>query len=155
MSTKKYLLATFLLVLSASCGGSSQTCTPGTSGCACRTEGTACDDGLACGASNTCGPPATSGFVVSDATARSCDVLLIEESATVKSMTLTSAVKGTHLREAPRVAVSFISTSDAPIPAGAVGLVLASGAASGLTIKKVTCADAAGTPIAGVTVRLE
>ena len=62
-------------------------------------------------------------------------------------------VKGTFVREAPRVALSFIANEDSPIPGSDVQLrILGSG--TDVAIDKVECADKDGAPLDGAMVSL-
>ena len=140
----------------AACGGgggnnNTPACAAGAKGCACK-AGNACDDGLIC-SSNVCGEGTASGVVVSSTNARGCDVLLEEKGVRVEKVAFDGSVKGTFIRQAPRVALSFVSASDAPIGAGAIKLTL-SGPSSQVAVAKVTCVDTKAAPIAGATVKL-
>lgn len=94
------------------------------------------------------------GVTVSDPNARGCEVLLLEGGARVDSVTFDDTVKGTFIREAPRVAVSFVAAGDAPIAAGAVQVSL-SGGAGDVEVKTVHCVDAQAKPLADVSVTLK
>ncbi len=133
-------------------GGNTQpACTAGAKGCACK-PGNACDDGLTC-TGNVCGEGVSSGVVVSSPNARGCDVLLEEKGVRVEKVAYDSTVKGTFIRQAPRVALSFVSASDAPIPNGAIKLTL-SGPSAQVAVAKVTCVDSKAAPIADATIKL-
>lgn len=130
-------------------------CKPGEAACACRT-GNECNDGLVCGGDGTCGAPTLVGLVVSDAAARGCEVLLTESAGTVVTAgQFSGGVVGTSLREAPRVALTFVAPGDAPFPARGVQLSLAQGTTAGVSVTKVSCVDSKGArlPGAAVTIR--
>ena len=126
-------------------------CTAGAQGCACK-PGNTCDFGLACTAGKCAAAP-SAGLSVSNPAARGCEVLLVEHGATVQTITFDDTVKGTFVREAPRVAVSFVSAKDTAIAQGSVKVVLAGGGtAAGVTVQQVNCVDVAAAPLAGVEV---
>lgn len=147
-----YLLVT-LAVAGSACGsdGDDRSCEPGSAACACL-EDDACGDGLAC-EDGVCRGESDVGISVSDGRARACDLLLAEGAGHVHAVAFGDAVKGTFVREAPRVAVSLISASDAPIPADAVSLRVV-GDAADVEVADVACADSAGEPLANVTIGL-
>ncbi len=117
-------------------------CAPGARDCACRPD-SACDDGLACGPANLCVPPVTAGVAVDDAAARGCELLLTEApGTTVVSVAFRGGVQGTWLRQAPKVAVSFVAGGDTALASNVeLGLV---GPASGLTVSRSSCVDRLG-----------
>lgn len=118
-------------------------CAPGANACACKPDST-CDANLVCGPSNTCVPPVTAGIAVDDANARGCELLLTEgPGTTVASVTFKGGVKGTWLRQAPKVAVSFVAGGDSALGSN-VELGLVGGGASSLTVSKATCVDRLG-----------
>ncbi|MBL8919180.1 MAG: hypothetical protein JNJ54_09995 [Myxococcaceae bacterium] len=129
-------------------------CPPGQAACACL-AGNQCNDGLACGADGKCAAPTLAGVVVSDPAARGCEVLLTEAPGTViTSGQFSGGVVGTSIREAPKVALTFVAPGDAPFPAGGVQLALAQGATSGVTVTKASCVDVKGARLAGATVTI-
>lgn len=141
-NTSKFLVLSFCLALSSlsgcTCGPQ---CTAGAQSCACR-EGATCADGLACNAANVCVPPVAAGVQI-DAAARGCEVLLTESAgSTVLSASFKNGVKGTFIRQAPKVALTFVSGGDTAI-GGNVELGLG-GPASGLTVTKSSCVDLKG-----------
>jgi len=114
----------------------------------------------ACGDSKSSNPPATPdggvqgvGVAFSDPAARGCELLLIEGAGRVESVTFADTVRGTFLREAPRVAVSVVSTGDSPIAQGAVQVAL-SGDPAGVEVKTVRCVNAQASALDGVTASL-
>lgn len=140
----------FSLVVSACTCGSP--CTPGAKDCTCK-EASVCDEGLVCG-DNKCVAPTTAGVQVSDANARGCEVLLTESAGnTVTEVTFSNGVEGAFVREAPRVAFSFVAPTDARLPSAGVGVSIA-GAPSGITVSKVSCVDSAGQKLANATITI-
>lgn len=142
------------LSLIAACSKTSKDCRTGTNECSCK-ENAACDPGLVCRHDNTCGSAFAATVVVSDAAARGCEAVLTGQAGTsISTVTFNEGVVGTSVREAPRVAVSFVSSADVPLPAGGVKLGL-SGPASGVAISKATCVDSKGAVLAnaGLSVR--
>lgn len=128
------------LLLATACPGPTQ-CTAGADGCACI-AGATCNAGLQCGADLKC-VPAVSAGVQFPAEARGCELLLTETAGTqVVSAEFKSGVKGTWLRQAPKVAVTVVAAGDSSL-AGAVQLSL-SGPASALTLSKASCVDVRG-----------
>lgn len=145
----KHLLLSVSLVSAlalSGCACGPTECTPGTASCACTAD-TTCDTGLVCGPANTCLPPTTAGVAVDDAAARGCEVLLTEApGTTVAAVTFKNGVQGTWIRQAPKVAVSFVAGGDSAIGANVeLGLV---GAASGVTVTKAACVDRLGQRLA-------
>ncbi len=145
--------ALFAMLLAVGCTCTPQ-CKPGEAACACR-AGNECNDGLACGADGKCAAPTLAGVVVSDPAARGCEVLLTESAGTVVTAgQFSSGVVGTSLREAPRVALTFVAPGDAPFPAGGVQLSLAQGTTAGVSVTKATCVDSKGARLPGATVTI-
>lgn len=95
---------------------------------------------------------ASSGLSVSDANARGCEVLLTEKSSKVQRVTFEGSVKGTFLREAPRVAVTFVSKDDSPIATGVVKI--EGGPLSGIEVTKVSCVDKSGAKLPDTKITL-
>lgn len=145
------LLTSLTLALAAcDCG---KPCTPGAKDCACK-EASVCDDALVCGEMNKCVAPTTVGVQVSDANARGCEVLLTEAAgSTVADVTFSKGVQGAFVREAPKVAFSFVAPADARLPAESIGVAI-TGPASGVTVSKVSCVDSAGAKLANATVTI-
>lgn len=150
-SFSRLVVACLALVVSAcDCG---KPCTPGAKDCACK-EASACDDGLLCGEMNKCVSPTTVAVQVSDANARGCEVLLTEAAgSTVADVTFTKGVQGAFVREAPKVAFSFVAPTDARLPAESIGVAI-TGPATGITVSKVSCVDSAGQKLANATVTI-
>lgn len=144
----KKLAIVVMLSFLASCTCGTKTCPPGSNECPCKEN--ACDTGLVCQANNTCGAAVAATIAVSDLGARGCEVVLTEQGTTVANVSFADGVVGTSVREAPRVAVSFVSATDAQLPTNGVKLGL-SGASSGLVVSKVTCVDSKGVKLPGAT----
>lgn len=144
MKTSFFLMLSLALVL----GGCNcnPPCDPGAATCACK-EGSVCNDGLACGADNKCVPPVAAGLQV-DAAARGCELLLTESGATtVLTANFKNGVKGTFIRQAPKVALTFVSGGDTAIGSNVeLGL---GGPTSGITVTRSSCVDVKGAPISG------
>jgi hypothetical protein len=101
------------------------------------------------------GPCPGAGLSIAAAGARGCEVLLTESGgAAVEGVAFDRSLKGTFIREAPRVAVSFVSVGDQPIAAGAVRVTLGAGAFSGITVQSVSCVDDKANAIAVATATL-
>lgn len=149
----KLVFPVILLLLAASACTCGTTCTPGAKDCACK-EANVCDEGLVCGDMNKCTSPTTVAVQVSDAKARGCEVLLTESAgSTVADVSFTKGVQGAFVREAPRVAFSFVAPANDRLPAEGVGVAIA-GPASGVTVTKATCVDSTGQKLAGATVSI-
>jgi hypothetical protein len=147
------VLAAAAVVPGCNCGSPPPDCTPGADGCACR-EGSQCDSGLVCGASNTCSAATLATLRVEEPAARGCEVLLVEAPGTsLSSVGFKDGVQGAFVREAPRVAVTFVAGADASIADAAVELRLA-GPASGLTLQKASCVDARGQRLPAATLSI-
>jgi hypothetical protein len=144
MKTTTILVSLTLAALALSgCACGPAQCTAGAATCACKPDST-CDANLVCGPANTCVPPVTAGIAVDDASARGCEVLLAEAGGTtVASVTFKGGVQGTWIRQAPKVAVSFVAGGDSAL-GGNVELGLVGGGASGVTVTKASCVDRLG-----------
>lgn len=140
-------LFTLILLTAVGCGGGGGSSNGGTPDAG---TGGAGGDG---GGGGTGGTVAVAGLTVSDPNARGCELLLTEGTAEVESVTFDSTVKGTFIREAPRVAISFVAAADAPIAGGAVK-VAAAGDSAQLQVKTVHCFDGKAAPLADVSVTL-
>ena len=139
----------------AACGGddsSSDTCKPGAAGCECLKDNV-CDDNLTC-TDGKCAGTFDVGVAVSDPAARACDVLLSETTAQVSSVGFDESVKGSYVRQAPKVAVSFVSAKDAPISGSGISLKLVGSGTDGIEVVSTKCADAQGKALDDVTVAL-
>jgi hypothetical protein len=152
----------FLLIAIAgsllACGddddASSSMCVAGNAGCPCLEDDACSSEDLTCMA-GTCQGTFDVGVTVSNKNARGCDVLVTEQGSRVADATFGETVKGTFVREAPKVALSFISTSDAPIDGNGIQLQLIGAGSDGLQVESVECADRAGKPLEGVTIALK
>ncbi len=143
-------LSVLLLCLS-SCSCGPKPCSEGEAGCACR-AGNTCDDGLACGSDGKCGAVEVRGVHVSDAAARGCEVVLGEQAGTtVTGVVFKNGLKGAFVREAPRVAVTFVAGGDQAIAAGSVEVRL-SGSAPSVTLASGSCVDSKGARLGGAPV---
>lgn len=137
------VLLTVLAVSGCTCNPPN--CEAGAATCACKT-GDVCNEGLAC-VDAKCVPPVAAGLQV-DAAARGCELLLTESStSTVVSANFKNGVKGTFIRQPPKVAVTFVSGGDTAIGSNVeLGL---GGPATGLTVTKSSCVDVKGARVAG------
>jgi hypothetical protein len=82
-----------------------------------------------------------------DPAARSCEVLLEDESAQVLRARFEGSVRGEHVRQAPRTALAFHALADAAIGSGAVRLDVLGGGEP--RIASARCFDREGRPIEG------
>ena len=141
-------LALSFTLAACTCG---KPCAAGAKDCPCK-EASVCDDALLCNGANTCVAPTTATVQVAEAAARGCEVVLTEsEGSQVASVSFKGGVQGAFVREAPRVAVTFVAGSDARIPGDGVEVAL-SGPARGLTISKASCVDSAGAKVGSATI---
>jgi hypothetical protein len=125
-------------------------CPAGTANCPCR-SGAACDTGLTCGADGKCAGGSTSGVTVTDANARGCELLLNEPAGTaVVGVTFNNGLKGTWVRESPKVAVTFVAGADKAIGDGSVVLALTGG--TSVSVTKASCVDVHGARVNGTPV---
>jgi len=162
MTTGRAVGALWALAIAASamaCGDDSggeaptEECEPGRAECACL-PGNECGAGLVC-REGVCGGAIERDLAIGDQSVRSCELLLIEQGAArVLDVTFSDALQGVQVRQAPRVSVSFSATSDAPIPAGAIGVVQAEGESGSVEIGRVYCFDAAGEAVAEPAISL-
>lgn len=129
-------------------------CTPGTLDCTCAADST-CDAGLSC-LGGICQSQQTANIEVSNAEVRACDLLLEEADGQVVGVDYDEALRGTHVRQAPQTAVSFVQRADAAIPPASVKVRYAGGTGTNVTLVKTSCFDAAGTALAepGVSLAL-
>ncbi len=127
-------------------------CVAGQVGCACTSAST-CGDGAVC-EEGMCVGVAVSGLTISSELARSCEVLLLESGSEILGATYADGVQGAWRKRAPNVALALSQTSDATLPAGTASLQI-SGDPSGLSIQEVSCFDAQGVRIDGVTASFE
>lgn len=96
-----------------------------------------CVEGMCVGA-------ATSGLSILTQEARSCEVLLVEESgARVLGVEFAQGVVGAWRRQAPNVAITFAREGDLAFEAGLAALQF-EGALAQLKLKQLSCFDAQG-----------
>ncbi len=146
------LLVVLLSSLLAGCACNPQ-CEPGALNCACK-EASACNDALVCGGDNTCVAPTLATLQVTDANARGCELVLTEnEGTTVAAVTFKNGLEGTWVRQAPKVAVTFVAGGDSAV-SGQVELGL-TGPASGVSVSKTGCVDVRGQRLAGVAASVQ
>lgn len=149
----RLLCVLLLMAVQAGCGCGA-TCPPGAAACACL-SGNTCNDGLTCGSDGKCTAPMLVGLVVSDPAARGCEVLLTEQPGTsIANGQFTGGVVGTTVRQAPRVAMTFVAPADSAFPAGGVQLALSSGSTAGLTVTKASCVDVKGARLPNATISI-
>lgn len=121
----------------------------GTLDCPCRADLT-CDADLTCTA-GTCQPVVKTGLEL-PVGARGCEVLLLE-AGRVSEVRFAQGVRGTFVREAPRVAIAMVQGADADFAPGAVEVL---GTGNPLaTVVEARCVDSSGAvlPNASVTLR--
>ena len=108
----------------------------------------------ACG---SCGPAPVppGGPVVTDATVRSCDILLQVDGDEVPAVEFADGVRGQSIPQAPRLAISFAARADASLQGGIPFTFRFKGAAGALTIVSEQCFDSAGVAVAGTPVELQ
>ncbi|MCA9515494.1 MAG: hypothetical protein KC635_11160 [Myxococcales bacterium] len=88
---------------------------------------------------DTTGPPLTGfGLRVSPDGARACELVLDDPDGVIADVRFDETVKGRFVQRAPRVAVAFLRTADAPVAAGAVTLE-ASGDAAHVSVRVAHC----------------
>jgi hypothetical protein len=141
------IFAGLLAVLAGCQKADSAPCTQGQEDCACTADH-GCDEGLSCEQdSKTCKPPTTLTLPSIDAAARSCELLLDDDTGAVQGANFEASVQGEFVRQAPHTAVTFFAAKDAAIPDGAVHIqVLGEGQ---FRITRAQCFDRDGKPIAG------
>lgn len=132
-------------------GGGVATCTAGTGGCECDSEG-ACAGDLACVA-NVCEVPVTSGLAISDESARACELILVDDDDNFVDVAFESPMEGQFLRRGNLVAVGFHQTVNEPIPIGAVGLQVVD--PSLVELGTTNCYGTMGELLSGVTITLD
>lgn len=144
-STLALLLLMLAVTLSACGSEGSGTCTAGEPGCACGPSGS-CADGVACDtATNTCEGTRLVQLPPIDAAARACELLLEDDTASVVGADFGDSVRGESIRQAPRTAVTFYRTEDAPISRSAVRIRLVGGGEMKITTAR--CFDREGHPL--------
>ncbi len=105
------------------------------------------------GGTDATDPGVKSGLTLSDPNVRGCEILLSEGTAKIDTVTFDGTVVGTFIREAPKVAISFVAAKDAPMANGAIQVTV-KGDAKQVTVKKVSCVDVKAAAVAGVTATL-
>jgi hypothetical protein len=92
---------------------------------------------------------------VSDAAARSCEVVLQDPDRAVKRMAYGSGVDGRFLREGPRVAAAFFSRTDAALEKVDLRIELVEGGTSAnVTLEIGHCFDRAGAALSAAKVEV-
>ena len=127
-------------------------CAPGTAGCACI-DGTMCQGGLVCEL-GLCAGVDTIEIDVTDANARACEVVLVEEATEVLGVDFSAGSLGTHVHESPRTAVTFSRETDTAFAAGSVLVRRTEGASAALRLTRGRCFDRDGNVLAGEPLRL-
>jgi hypothetical protein len=129
-------------------------CTAGAEGCPCGAMAP-CPDGTTCQDGQCVEAMPMHDLAVSDPNARSCELYFRESGdGRVTGAHFGDGVRGRWLRQAPGVAVVFVREADDAFPAGSVALQV-SGAANGVALQSVACADRLGRALPGVTVTLQ
>ena len=105
--------------------------------------------GLVCGADGKCGGVTAKGVRIVDSAARGCELLLTEAAGTtVANVTFSNGLKGTWVREAPKVAVTFVAGDNAAITDGSVQLGL-TGTNAAVSLAAGSCVDLNGARLNG------
>ena len=142
-------LCLLVLTIGATLGGcheGARSCSSGQESCPCE-PAARCDEGLVCDPDHVCRTPNTVGLPPIDPAARSCELLLDDDSATVAGARFDPFVQGELVREAPRTAVAFFASEDRAIATDAVLIeVLGEGS---FGIARAQCFDKDGRPIEG------
>ena len=105
---------------------------------------TACDS---CGAS-------PDGPTVTDATVRSCDILVQVAGEEVPAVDFANNVRGQSIPQAPRLAISFAARADETLTGTSPFSLRFKGTASAVTLVSETCFDKDGKAIDGTPVVL-
>jgi hypothetical protein len=100
-------------------------------------------------------PEVAFGVTVSDANARACEVVLTEGTRDVTGVTFGAGVKGQWSRWAPRVAIAFTSTTDAPLGTAATLTLRVRAPEAKFPGQSVTCYDRAGAKLAKAEVTIK
>ena len=116
-------------------------------------DATTGDPDTATGGTDATDPGVKCGLTLSDPNVRGCEILLSEGTAKIDSVTFDGTVVGTFIREAPKVAISFVAAKDAPMANGAIQVKI-NGDAKQVTVKKVSCVDVKAAAMAGVAATL-
>lgn len=106
----------------------------------------------ACGPDSCCAPPGD--VVVTDATVRSCDILVSVAGDEVPQVEFSADVRGQSIPQAPRLGISFAARTDASLQGTAPFSVRFKGAPAALTLISETCFDSAGAVVPGTPVAL-
>ena len=108
----------------------------------------------ACG---NCGAPPNQppdGATVTDATVRSCDILVQMAGDEVPAVDFANNVRGQSIPQAPRLAISFAARADAALTGSSPFSLRFKGTASAVTLVSETCFDKDGKAIDGTPVVL-
>lgn len=100
-------------------------------------------------------PEVVFGVTVSDAKARACEVVLTEGTRDVTGVTFGDGVKGQWSRWAPRVAIAFTATTDAPLGTAATLKLRVRAPEASFPAQAVTCYDRAGAKLAKAEVTIK
>ncbi len=125
---------------------------------------TGCDDGGSAeptdppaadsGVPDTPDPEVPGAFLGISADARACEVMLHDPEGQLGAPVFGPAVEGRSLRRGDHLALAFAHRADAPIAAGAVGLVT-QGDGDGVAVASAKCFDAAGHALPEAVVSLD
>ena len=125
-------------------------CEPGSLGCGC--DSGSCGRGLAC-ERGVCLSASRIDVQVNDATARSCEALLWDNSSAPVQVVFGDKVVGRSEQKAPKVGVAFFSRGDESITAAAAATLERTDGRpllrSQVQVKSATCYDRAGQPLSG------
>ena len=107
-------------------------------------------------ACDTCGgvAPPPPGPVITDATVRSCDIVLRMDGDEVPAVEFADSVRGQSIPQAPQVAISFAARADASLQGSAPFVLRFKGSPVPASIVKETCFDATGRAVEGTPVAL-
>lgn len=124
-------------------------CKAGGVGCACI-DGTRCDEGAVCSA-GACAAATQQGWSVSDPSARACEARLTERTGSpVAEVAFASPARGTMVREAPLLGISFVAGKDNPLTSG-VMTTSVTGKGEAPEVSSLRCFDANGALLANTT----
>jgi hypothetical protein len=126
-------------------------CTPGNAGCACL-EGELCNGGLACD-TGICRSVDRRTIDVVDESARSCELVLVEDGTEVLGIEAGENVVGTSIHEAPRTAITFYRSDDTAFAPGAITVLTTDGLGR-LTPRRARCFDRDGAELTGDPLRI-
>lgn len=101
---------------------------------------------------HTSGSNETCGVVVSDSSARSCDLAV--ETTTTEVTTFDKSVRGSSQQMGTRLAVAFTAREDKPLTGPLVHFSVADGGTCSPKLTSSTCYDRTGKALDGVTVNL-